>query len=83
MTSEEGQRTNGVDGRRRRGANVRRALEGIARRLRRETPIARGFDELGRRYPEIEACVLAVWPEANGWLEQRRKALRAADPQPK
>lgn len=64
-------------------ANVRRALEGIARRLRRETPIARGFDELSRRYPEIEACVLEVWPEATRWLEDRRRDLRAADPQPK
>jgi acyl carrier protein phosphodiesterase len=63
--------------------NVQRALEGIARRLRRETPIARGFHELDRRYGEIEACVLEVWPEAARWLEDRRVALRAAGPQPK
>lgn len=63
--------------------NVQRALEGIARRMRRQTPIASGFGELGRRYVEIEACVLEVWPEATLWLEERRDALRAADAQPK
>ena len=63
--------------------NVRRALEGIARRMRRETPIARGHAELERRHGEIEACVLEVWPEASRWIQARRAALRAGSAQPK
>lgn len=63
--------------------NVRRALEGIARRMRRVTPIARGHAELERRHGEIEACVLEVWPEASRWIQARRAALRAGSAQPK
>ncbi|MDG1051570.1 MAG: ACP phosphodiesterase [Planctomycetota bacterium] len=63
--------------------NIQRALDGIAGRMRRSTPIASGFDELGRRYDEIEACVLEVWPDAEAWLEARRRSLRALDAQPK
>lgn len=55
--------------------NVERALHGIQSRMRRETPIAEGIDELRSRRDEIEACVLEVWPLAVGWVQERRKEL--------
>lgn len=63
--------------------NIRRALQGIAGRMRRETPITDGFEELGQRYDEIEACVLEVWPDARAWLGARRQSLRSLDAQAK
>lgn len=52
--------------------NVDRALAGIARRVRRETAIARGGDELRARYRELEEGFLALFPEVLAYVARRR-----------
>jgi len=52
--------------------NVARALGGIARRLRRPTPIASGIEELLARYGELETEFLALFPQVFAFVHTRR-----------
>lgn len=63
-------------------ANVERALRGLARRMRRETPIIEGIDELERRGDEIEAFLLELWPQVRAWTIERRAELGRGDGAP-
>ena len=54
--------------------NVERALEGIASRLSRTTPIARGIVVLRERRPEFDAFARDVLPRTRAWLAERRRA---------
>ena len=63
-------------------ANVERALAGIARRMRRPTPIGTGAAELSARYGELEAGFLALYPEVRDFVLERRAAIAPAPPTP-
>ena len=62
--------------------NVERALEGIASRLSRETPIARGIVVLRERRPEFDAFARDVLPRTRAWLAERRRADGRTMPRP-
>lgn len=53
-------------------ANVQRALEGMARRLRRPTPLAEGIQQLRERRPELEAHFLELFPAVVSFVARRR-----------
>lgn len=56
--------------------NVRRALTGIARRLRRPTPILEGMEVLKARYEANERLVMETFPAAKAFVTQRRARTR-------
>ena len=52
--------------------NIDRALAGISRRMRRETPLERGGEELRRRYPDFEQLSLEMFEQLTAFVDQRR-----------
>ena len=54
--------------------SVRRALEGIASRLRRSTPLATGIRELEERREALEAHFLALFPEVRTFVLEHRSS---------
>ena len=52
--------------------NIARALEGIASRLKRPTPLVEGIEVLRERGPEFDALAQNTIPELVTWLSDRR-----------
>lgn len=53
--------------------NVRRALVGIDRRMKRDTPLLTGMEVLASRHRELERLTLEVVPAALRWTRERRE----------
>ncbi len=60
--------------------NIERALQGIQRRLRRETPLLEGLVVLEARRDELEALVLEVFPRVQAFTRERRRRLQRQEP---
>ena len=52
--------------------SVRRALEGIASRLRRPTPLATGIRELEERREDLEEHFLGLFPDVQAFVVDYR-----------
>lgn len=63
--------------------HVARALEGMARRLRRPTPLAQGIEVLRERREELEQEFLVLFPEVRDFVGRRRRALDAGTMAPR